>query len=98
MRWLEKTDTVRFRIPWRKLLYALLLIIVLLPVVMYAGLWYVSYYPSVPNYRPIEQVVYLNEEPGACKDVAVDESIRATMPEGAFDKSTRNPDSACPRI
>ena len=34
MRWLEKTDTVRFRIPWRKLLYALLLIIVLLPVVM----------------------------------------------------------------
>lgn len=88
-------DTKRGRrLPWRGVLYSLLVILVLVPVLLYAYLWYISHYPAVPAYRPIEQVIYLNEEPGACRDLEVDASIRATMPAGAFDDSTRNPDSS----
>ena len=96
MRLQEIVDELLFRLSWKKLLYGLLALVALLLVLMYAGLWYVSTFPDIPAFRPIEQYVYLNEEPGACRNFEsnLDENIVATMPADAFDSETRDPNSS----
>ena len=83
-----------FLITFRKILLFLVAAIAVLLVLAFAGLWYISNYPSIPDYKPIEEVVYLNEKKGACRDFEVDDVIRSTMPDGAFDKTTRDPNSS----
>ncbi len=80
--------------PWRKLFTGLLVLLLLVPVLGFAYLWYVSVKPDIPPYRPINQVAYLDPEPGACKDFKVDDTIDWKMPASAFDKTTRDPDTA----
>jgi hypothetical protein len=80
--------------PWRKLFIGLLVLVLLVPILGFAFLWYVSVNPDIPPYRPINRVVYLDPEPGACKDREVDATIRSTMPAAAFDTTTRDPDTS----
>ncbi len=80
--------------PWRKLLTGLLVLVLLVPVLGFVFLWYVSVKPDTPPYRPINRVVYLDPEPGACRDREVDATIRSRMPAAAFDETTRDPDTA----
>ena len=80
--------------PWRKLLTGAMVLLLLVPVLGFAFLWYVSFKPDIPPYRPIDRVVYLDPEPGACKDREVDATIRSRMPASAFDNTTRDPDTA----
>jgi len=84
----------RPRLHWRTLLLGLGVVVLLIPVLLILGLWYVSRYPDIPAYQPLDRVVYLNKKDGACRDFPVDNVIRATMPAGAFDESTRDPDAS----
>ncbi len=83
-------------VPWRKVFLGLCIVVLLLPLLGFGFLWYVSVKPDIPPYRPIDRVVYLDPEPGACKDrPPVDATIRSTMPAAAFDKNkTRDPDTS----
>jgi len=78
----------------RKILIFLVAVIVVLLVLAFLGLWYISNYPSIPGYKPIEEVVYLNKKEGACRDFQVDGIIRSSMPDAAFDETTRDPNSS----
>ena len=75
---------------WRKVVLAMLLLALLLPLLVYGGLWYVSAYPDVPPHRSISQVINLDPT-SDCAAEPVDKNITATMPAGAFDKDTRDP-------
>ena len=81
-------------VPWRKLFLGVLCLVLLLPVLGFGFLWYVSVKPDIPPHRTVRQVMYLDAAPGACKDFKVDASIRSSMPAAAFDKTTRDPDTS----
>jgi mono/diheme cytochrome c family protein len=95
MHLLHRTRDALRAVPWKKVFLGLCVVVLLLPVLGFGFLWYVSVRPDIPPYRPIDRVVYLDPEPGACRDFRVDDTIRSTMPASAFDKAkTRDPDTS----
>jgi len=81
-------------VPWKKIFLGLCVVVLLLPVLGFGFLWYLSVKPDIPAHRRIDRVVYLNAVPGACKDFKVDDEILSTMPAAAFDDTTRDPDTS----
>ena len=60
---------------------------------VFGFLLYISTYPKIPPYRPIERVVYLDEEKNACVDADGNPALSG-IPAAGFNGTTRNPSSS----
>lgn len=63
-----KTPKSRLRriFTWRHVMIAIPTLLLLVIIGAYGFLWYISNYRDIPELRPVERYVYLNEQPGAC--------------------------------
>lgn len=87
---------------WRKILIAIGVLLLLVIVGGFGFLWYVSVFPDIPPYRPIEQYVYLHEKENDPRCLRVDGNDQPIpgqydmggMPPAAFDNGVRKPSSS----
>lgn len=78
---------------WPRVLVTLGAVVSLIVLSIWGLLFYVSQFPAIPPYKPIDKVVYLNEGVGECVDDQGNPELTG-VPAAGFDSSTRDPSAS----